>query len=924
MSRFTYFHFSFTAKYNKKMATMKEKAHYNKTHYCRCQTKAIATVYREIGQEKKDIVEGMGFGDLARVPEMNVSTTLLIELIDRFDIERGCLKTKQGTINITPRKVDYNKLNPADKEIFDSVKNISLATLARNVLDMSCFLLPTTVSVASPIHKPPMFHVDNLREWNWAKHVLNFLMKGVENKREGKKQSGDGCIFVLMLIYFHETKFLRPFAPDAPLHHGKLCLNVTRATPESELQIVEFQQQTRSEPLEVPPLALSLPSSVQEVLMKDDFIYVHPQEETQQTSNNDSPQEVEKHGVKVSLTSSVIQDLMKDDYVYEVSNEETRTTSPRTNGATRIRTRSISLQKNKNKKPKNHRCNKNQNKKHPSLEQPCEEPTEQQSKQEAPVDVCPPEPNKQGVTRSITSSVIEQFSKDVDVYQVSDEEQSKEPPVTRQLEKQTLILSSFDSAAQPREREGERPSFSLGISPPASQPTQPSQESDSQLDILTEAVIEAGLKFGEETSSKPTLPAAQVYKTPQKKTKITNKLIDKCYHWMTHVKQTKYSTNEYEPLFVLKHEGLYEGLREYFMSLKPEEQVHAVVVSIRSLILNEIKTKRYQEQIYIMPMDIVNFIMGTYGDKYDDKNTKKVHRHWWLWIADVNNKKFYVLDPINKKPDDIPDSRKEINKFVVKFNNFPDEGVRWGGTLNKGCTGRGSRVYPIKWSTYKYFFCMEKYYHLATVFKNMNQEKKAIVEEIGFGALAYVLEMKVDYRKLNEEDKAIFDSLKCVMLATLTKSILNMSVEGEENRQKFCRTFVVFIQKCFLLRTTVSMASTIHKPPIFCVDNIQQWDWACHVLSFLRKGIENKRKGKKQSVEGCVFVLMLIYFHETKFPHLDGLDAPPAPWVSYWTKKMILDWIFEEATDVMCASKKCRMAVVIHANKRTYNQIVPT
>ncbi|QHN83735.1 uncharacterized protein LOC110268494 [Arachis ipaensis] len=107
-----------------------------------------------MSQEKKDIVEGMGFSGLAHVPEMNVSNTLLIELLDRFDIERGCLKTLQGTINITPRKVaaalsitngenlflekvDYNKLNPADKEIFDSVKNISLATLARNVLDMS-------------------------------------------------------------------------------------------------------------------------------------------------------------------------------------------------------------------------------------------------------------------------------------------------------------------------------------------------------------------------------------------------------------------------------------------------------------------------------------------------------------------------------------------------------------------------------------------------------------------------------------------------------------------------------------------------------------------------------------------------------------------------------------------------------------------
>ncbi|RYR22591.1 hypothetical protein Ahy_B03g067894 [Arachis hypogaea] len=240
--------------------------------------------------------------------------------------------------NLFPEKVDYNNLNPADKEIFNNVKNISLAILARNVLDMSveggknrkkfkrtfvvfiqkCFLLPTTVSVASPIHKPLIFYVDNVREWDWAKHVLNFLMKGVENKRKGKKQSVDASVFVLILIYFHETKFPRPFAPDAPpapwvahwtrqmilerisyeatqpLTQGsstpsvnaasntrKLCLNVTRATPDSDLQIVEFQEQTRSQALEVPPLALSLPSSVQEELMKDDFIYVPPQKKTQ-------------------------------------------------------------------------------------------------------------------------------------------------------------------------------------------------------------------------------------------------------------------------------------------------------------------------------------------------------------------------------------------------------------------------------------------------------------------------------------------------------------------------------------------------------------------------------------------------------------------------------------------------------------------
>ncbi|RYQ89036.1 hypothetical protein Ahy_B09g095892 [Arachis hypogaea] len=234
---------------------------------------------------------------------------------------------------------------------------------------------------------------------------------------------------------------------------------------------------------------------------------------------------------------------------------------------------------------------------------------------------------------------------------------------------------------------------------------------------------------------------------------------------MAHVKHTKEGSNEYEPVFVLKHEGLYEGLREYFMSLMPKEHVHAVVVSIHNIILNEIKTKQYQEQIYIVPLDIVNFMLGTHDMKYTDKTINKAYRfdieqyahhrqfldkrklalypflfvpicnggHWWLWIADVNKKKFYILGPINKKPEDIPDSRKELNKFVVsyflvnysnysvherslvdccwfclftflslsEFNNFPDEGVRWGGTLNGGWTGRGSRVYPIEWSTYR-------------------------------------------------------------------------------------------------------------------------------------------------------------------------------------------------------------------------------
>ncbi|KAL4350198.1 hypothetical protein AHAS_Ahas10G0118000 [Arachis hypogaea] len=151
--------------------------------------------------------------------------------------------------------------------------------------------------------------------------------------------------------------------------------------------------------------------------------------------------------------------------------------------------------------------------------------------------------------------------------------------------------------------------------------------------------------------------------------------------------------------------------------------------------------------------------------------------------------------------------------------------------------------------------------------------------------------VQVNYDRLNEADKRIIDGFKCVTLASLTKYILDMSVDGEENRQKFWRTFFVFVQKCFLLPTMVSMASPIHKPPALHVDNIRQWDWVNHVMSFLRKGIKNMRKGKKQSVDGCVFVLMLIYFHESKFPRLDAANILKLPWVAHWTQKMMLDWI---------------------------------
>ncbi|RYR05336.1 hypothetical protein Ahy_B06g085208 [Arachis hypogaea] len=353
--------------------------------------------------------------------------------------------------NRFPKKVDYNNLNPADKKCagYECRREGEPEKFKRTfvVFIQKCFLLPTTVSVTSPIHKPPIFHVDNIRKWNWTKHLLNFLMKGVENKKKGKKQFIDGCIFVLMLIYFHETKFSRPFAPDAP--------------PAS--WVAHWTRQMMLERISSEAIEPLLPSRTR------------------------------KAGCSVSLTSSVIEELIKDDYVYEVSNKDP-----------------AKEQQQQSKEPLVAHIPLEQQ------EQPCKEPTAQQSEQEAPVDVCHPEPKKQDVMVSLTSYIIEEFFKDDDVYKISDEEeqqQSQEPSVAWKSEKETLILSSFDSAAQPRERKDERPSFNLGIRPPASQSSQPSQLSVSQLKILEEAVVDAGvtaaLNFAEATTSEPTLPASE-------------------------------------------------------------------------------------------------------------------------------------------------------------------------------------------------------------------------------------------------------------------------------------------------------------------------------------------------------------------------------------------------------------------------------
>ncbi|RYR13203.1 hypothetical protein Ahy_B04g070316 [Arachis hypogaea] len=95
---------------------------------------------------------------------------------------------------------------------------------------------------------------------------------------------------------------------------------------------------------------------------------------------------------------------------------------------------------------------------------------------------------------------------------------------------------------------------------------------------------------------------------------------------MTHVKVTKDSTDEYDPLFILNHKANFEGLIHHFMPLMPGEQVKSTVVNTHCMILNDMKCPRFEKDIYCVSTDIVMFMLGNYGVDYLDPKTKKAYR----------------------------------------------------------------------------------------------------------------------------------------------------------------------------------------------------------------------------------------------------------------------------------------------------------
>ncbi|RYQ80902.1 hypothetical protein Ahy_Scaffold1g106993 isoform C [Arachis hypogaea] len=150
-------------------------------------------------------------------------------------------------------------------------------------------------------------------------------------------------------------------------------------------------------------------------------------------------------------------------------------------------------------------------------------------------------------------------------------------------------------------------------------------------------------------------------------------------------------------------------------------------------------------------------------------------------------------------------------------------------------------------------------------FRNMTEEKKAIVRDLGFGGLMHIPPLRVhhqllrelannfklgenrletgygsfkitprkighalginatgdlfpqevEYKKLSEDDKIIFRRFQGKTLKRLTDEMMDIGVGNEEEHLMFKRIFILYIQMAFLLPTTINKISPVHLAPIF-------------------------------------------------------------------------------------------------------------
>ncbi|MED6202595.1 hypothetical protein PIB30_107141 [Stylosanthes scabra] len=171
---------------------------------------------------------------------------------------------------------------------------------------------------------------------------------------------------------------------------------------------------------------------------------------------------------------------------------------------------------------------------------------------------------------------------------------------------------------------------------------------------------------------------------------------------------------------------------------------------------------------------------------------------------------------------------------------------------------------------------------------------KKIGEALGLSSTGKPFPDKVVPKELSDEDHAVFKFFQGKTQAQLGRLIMDTPVDTVENKRLFMRAFLLFVQKTFLLATSSANVTPRAYPTLYDVGNTKQRNWALHVHNFLLEELKKAKENKMKSIHGCCYALLIIYFHETQFGKNSREPIAQPPWINYWNGRTLWDRMKQE------------------------------
>ncbi|QHN87483.1 uncharacterized protein DS421_16g555490 [Arachis hypogaea] len=199
--------------------------------------------------------------------------------------------------------------------------------------------------------------------------------------------------------------------------------------------------------------------------------------------------------------------------------------------------------------------------------------------------------------------------------------------------------------------------------------------------------------------------------------------------------------------------------------------------------------------------------------------------------------------------------------------------------------------------------------HLLTEkFKNMSEEKKAIVRDLGFGDLMHIPPLRVHHKLLKELENS-FKLGKNTLETGYGSFRVRPSTIGAALGLNASRSS--HVQEDFHPLYTDGVPVTNHNQqnlPCAPGTNFQdernkrgKLESTCS--EFHHQGHKDYNLKKKKAIDGCLFALMIVYFHLSINKDKKGEERPPQPWIANWTREQLVERMKAEVDEHMISEK---------------------